>query len=91
MYWSFSTGLILWVSTLFQLLACVRAMGTQASVALYLTRGRVYVIAMLAVINDRKRCREDIKRPETLSLQQISTQLRAGSTGSTIASLEERS
>ncbi|KAF9444706.1 hypothetical protein P691DRAFT_323907 [Macrolepiota fuliginosa MF-IS2] len=70
MYWSFSTGLILWVSTLFQLLACVRSIGAFTGVALYFTRGPVYVIAMLAVINDRKRCREVIERPETLSLQE---------------------
>ncbi|KAF9449138.1 hypothetical protein P691DRAFT_759284 [Macrolepiota fuliginosa MF-IS2] len=48
-YWTASTGLVLWLSTIVHLLTYTLLPATYVSLGIYLTRGRIYVIAMLAV------------------------------------------
>lgn len=69
MYWTLSTGIILWVSTIVHVLTYTLLADSLISVGIFLTRSRIYVIAMLAVINDRRRVREVIQQPESISLR----------------------
>lgn len=68
-YWSVSTGLLLWVSTLFHVLTYFFLSATYVGPGSYLIRSRVYFIAMMAVVNDRRRHREVLEGPETISLR----------------------
>ncbi|KAJ3563983.1 hypothetical protein NP233_g8595 [Leucocoprinus birnbaumii] len=82
-YWSVSTGLLLWVSTLFHLLTYILLPTTYVGPGSYLTRSRIYFIAMMAVVNDRKRYREAIE-PEMISIRLPNTtfQVEVSSPGS---------